>query len=331
MRVSYDMGAVGHWFEPAYCIELAQDAEKAGFDVIWMGDHFLPWFHTHAHSPQAWVWIAAAAQKTSSVNIGSGATAPMFKYHPGVVAQAFATLGNLYPGRIELIVGTGEALNEGPFIDAWPRWQVRADMLVEAVELMRRFWSSEDYFTHAGKYFSLKNVLCYDKPGEPIPVYFSAYGPKAANVAGKHGDGLVTWGLKFDYTRKEIVPNFERGAISVGRDPSRLPKLAWVDCGLGEPKRLLEKFRNSSAAWFIPANYDEPNPRKTELNAQKLTDDEITKMALLTEEPKDFLDVIERSREEGMDHVIFSDSSFDPKTTIGAFGKHVIPRVKKRE
>jgi coenzyme F420-dependent glucose-6-phosphate dehydrogenase len=329
MKVSYDMGAVGHWFDPSYCLELAVYAEKAGFDVVWMGDHFLPWFHTHAHSPQAWVWMASAAEKTRKMSIGSAATAPMFKYHPAVVAQAFATLGSLYPGRIELIVGTGEALNENPFLTAWPKWQVRAEMLIEAVDIMRKFWTSKDYFTHIGNYFRLNNVLCYDKPGKAIPVYFSAYGPRAAYVAGQHGDGLATWGLKHDFTRKEIIPNFERGANAVGLDPSSLPKIAWVDFGFGEPKRLLKKFRNSSAAWFIPANYDEPDPRKTELNAKKMTDTEIKKMAILTEEPGDFVDVIERSRDEGMDHVIFSDSSFNPKSTINAFRKYVIPRVKR--
>ncbi len=328
MRISYDMGAVGHWFDPRYCLELVVEAERAGFDVVWMGDHFLPWFHTHAHSPQAWVWMASAAEKTQRMSIGSGATAPMFKYHPGVVAQAFATMGNMFPGRIELIVGTGEALNEGPFLDAWPGWKVRSEMLIEAVDLIREFWTSDDYFTHAGKYFKLKNVFCYDKPGRPIPVYFSAYGPKAARVAGAHGDGLVTWGLKYGYTRKEILPRFEEGARAAGRDPSTLSKVAWVDCGFGEPKRLLEKFRNSSAAWFIPANYDEPDPRKTELNAKKMSDEDITKMALLTEEPGDLLEAVKRSREEGMGHVIFSDSSFDPKATIAAIGKHVIPQVK---
>jgi coenzyme F420-dependent glucose-6-phosphate dehydrogenase len=273
--------------------------------------------------------MASAAQKTNKMNIGSAATAPMFKYHPAVVAQAFATLGSLYHGRIELIVGTGEALNENPFLTAWPKWHVRAEMLVEAVEVMQKFWTSEDYFTHIGHYFRLNNAFCYDKPGNPIPVYFSAYGPRAAYVAGRHGDGLATWGLKHEFTKKEIIPNFERGARSAGRDPSTLPKIAWVDCGFGEPKRLLEKFRNSSAAWFIPGNYDEPDPRKTEKNAKKMTDAEIKKMAILTEEPGDFVDIVERSRDEGMDHVIFSDSSFDPRSTIAAFGKSVIPRVKR--
>jgi alkanesulfonate monooxygenase SsuD/methylene tetrahydromethanopterin reductase-like flavin-dependent oxidoreductase (luciferase family) len=203
-------------------------------------------------------------------------------------------------------------------------------MLVEAVQLMRKFWESDDYFTHNGEYFRLKNVFCYDKPGVPIPVYFSAYGPKAAFVAGQYGDGLVTWGLKHAYTRKEILPNFERGASSRGRDASKLPKIAWVDIGYGEPKKLVEKFRNSSASWFIPSNYDEPDPRKIEQYTKKTTDDEIRSMAMLTEETGDLVEVVKRAREEGMNHVIFSDSSFDPKATISAIGKSVIPRVRGR-
>ncbi len=92
-------------------------------------------------------------------------------------------------------------------------------MLVEAVSLMRKFWTSADYFTHDGKYFTANNIFCYDKPKKGIPVYFSAYGPKAAAVAGRYGDGLVTWGLKFDYTRQTILPSFEDGVRSAGKRP----------------------------------------------------------------------------------------------------------------
>jgi coenzyme F420-dependent glucose-6-phosphate dehydrogenase len=273
--------------------------------------------------------MSAAAGRTQQIGVGSGATAPMFKYHPAVVAQSFATLASLYPGRIKLAVGTGEAMNENPFIDEWPSWKIRSEMLVEAVQLIRRYWTSEDYFTHEGKYFKARSVFCYDKPPKMIPIYFSAYGPKAAVMAGKHADGLLTWGLKFDYTREHIVPNFEKGARFAGRDPETIEKIAWVDCGFGEPKELLEKFRRSSAAWFLPLNYDEPDPRVTEKNACSMSEDEIRKMALVTDDAEEFIRIIERSAREGMDHVIFSDSSAHPDQTIAALGSEVLPHFRE--
>ncbi len=124
MNISYDIGAAAHWLEPEYCLKLAVLAERTGFRTIWVGDHFLPWFHTGAHSPQAWVWVASAASRTSRMCVGTAATVPMFKYHPAVVGQAFATLESLFPGRIKMIVGTGEAINESPFLDSWPPWSV---------------------------------------------------------------------------------------------------------------------------------------------------------------------------------------------------------------
>jgi coenzyme F420-dependent glucose-6-phosphate dehydrogenase len=273
--------------------------------------------------------MAAAAERTQGIGIGSGVTVPMFKYHPAVVAQAFATLACLFPGRIKIAVGTGEPINENPFIDTWPSWKVRGEMLVEAVELIRKFWNSDDYFTHEGKYFKAKNIFCYDNPPKPVPIYFSAYGPKAAVMAGKYGDALLTWGLKFDFTRETIIPNFEKGARSVGRDPKAIEKVAWIDIGYGDPKELLEKFRRSSAAWFLPANYDEADPRKTEKNAYTMSDQEIRKMAIVTENTEDFIRIAERSRKEGMNHVIFSDSSAHPDTTIAAFGRDVLPHFAK--
>jgi alkanesulfonate monooxygenase SsuD/methylene tetrahydromethanopterin reductase-like flavin-dependent oxidoreductase (luciferase family) len=229
-----------------------------------------------------------------------------------------------------MIVGTGEAMNERPFLAEWPKWKTRAEMLVEAVDLMRKYWSSEEYFSFKGKYFNMDMIMCYDRSPSKIPVYFSAYGPKAALIAGEHADGLCTWGTKFDYTKNEILPNFEKGARAAGRDPKSLLKIAWVDIGFGEQKTLLDKFRKSSASWFIEANYDEPDPRKTEKNAYSMTDEEIRKMAIITDDPEDFVKIVERDERDGFDVVIFSDSSLYPEQTVAEMKRAVIPHFKSK-
>lgn len=109
--LDYDVGAVSTSFEPSNCLKITSMVEKAGFNVAWIGDHLLPWFHTEAHAPQAWVLMSSAAERTKRISIGCDVTVPLYRYHPIIAAQAFATMGNIYPGRIIMGVGTGEGMN----------------------------------------------------------------------------------------------------------------------------------------------------------------------------------------------------------------------------
>jgi G6PDH family F420-dependent oxidoreductase len=324
LKVSYDIGAASDWFEPRYCLDLASKAERAGFYSIWVQDHFLPWYHTHAHCPQAWVWIAAAAERTKKVKLVSGVTAPMFKYHPAVVAHAFATMGAMYPHRIILGVGSGEAMNEAPFIENFPGWKVRFEMLIEAVQLIRQYWSSQDYFSFNGKYFKLKNAFCYDKPATPIPIYFSAYGPKGAFLAGQHGDHLVTWGVDLDYMRKTTFPQFEKGAKQAGKNPSQMEKAIYLDFAYGNHNAVIDKIKQSSASWFLPSNYTEPDPRKIQANVADISAETIEKSVFIAESLDDITEFLERYQKAGVEHVVLSDSSPDPDATISVFEKRVL-------
>ncbi|HLA18002.1 MAG TPA: LLM class flavin-dependent oxidoreductase, partial [Dehalococcoidia bacterium] len=98
-------------FPPGELIEYAVAAEVAGFDAVWASDHFHPWQDNQGHAGQAWITLAAIGQRTSRITMGTAVTCPIYRYHPAIVAQAFATLGLLYPGRVFLGAGTGEAVN----------------------------------------------------------------------------------------------------------------------------------------------------------------------------------------------------------------------------
>lgn len=329
-KISYDVGPAGAWFEPAYTLELAKRVEEAGFDAVWFGDHFLPWFHTHAHSPHAWVWLAAAASKTKTIPVGSDITVPMFKYHPLIVAQGFATMERLFPGRVLLGVGTGEAINETPFIDHWPTWKERAESLAEAVQLMRKYWSEADYFSFEGNYFKVKSVFCYDKPKRGLPIYWSAFGRKSAKIGGLYADHLMTSGSP-ENLRDNIIPHFLDSAKSVGRDLEKVERCVYIDGGYGNLRKLVSKYRLSAGS-LIPENFDERDPRKIELSTSRLTDDEILNKTCLYSSPEQFVELIDKYMKAGVNHFLFGDWGYDPVRTVTMFRSKVLPyfAIKRR-
>ena len=178
-------------FSPASLVEAAVHAEQAGFDSVWASDHVHPWQENQGHAGNAWLTLAAIGQRTAGVMLGTAVTCPIYRNHPALVAQAFATLGELYPGRVFLGVGTGEAVNELPAGGGWGPYDERISRLREAVTLIRRLWT-QDRVTHAGPAFPIANAKIYDQPVEPIPIYIAASGPRSAALAGEIGDGWIT-------------------------------------------------------------------------------------------------------------------------------------------
>ncbi len=322
-KISYDVGPAGAWFEPAYTIELAKRVEQAGFDAAWYGDHFLPWFHTHAHSPHAWVWLTAAAAATTRIPVGSDITVPMFKYHPLIVAQGFATMERLFPGRVLLGVGTGEAINEAPFVNRWPTWKERADGLAEAVQLMRKYWAEADYFSFDGKYYSVKNVFCYDKPKKGIPIYWSAFGPRSAKIGGRFADHLMTSGSP-ENIRDHVFPTFLESAKLAGRNPDKIENCVYLDGGYGDLKKLVSKYRLSAGS-LIPENFNERDPRKIEASTTSLTDDYILDKTCLFSSPDQFIELIDKYKKAGMNHFLFGDWGYNPLRTVEMFRTKVLP------
>ena len=205
-------------FSPADLVEAAVAAEQAGFDSVWASDHFQPWQEKQVHAGNAWLTLAAAGQRTSRVLLGTAVTCPIYRNRPALVAQAFATLGVLYPGRVFLGVGTGEAVNELPAGGGWGPYRERRALLREAIELIRKLWN-EDRVTHEGPGFSIANAKIYDKPSTPIPIYVAASGPRSAALAGEVGDGWMTNSAAL-LESPDIVKAFRDGASVAGVDPS---------------------------------------------------------------------------------------------------------------
>jgi G6PDH family F420-dependent oxidoreductase len=158
-------------------IEIGVSAEQSGFDLLATSDHFQPWQANEAHSGEAWATLGALSQRTQRVWMGTTVTCPTFRYNPAVVAEAFATLDSLAPGRIFLGIGSGEALNEQAAIGSWPKWPERSERLVEATDIIRQMWTGKQ-IAHEGKYYNV-NARLFDRPERTIPLLMAANGPKA--------------------------------------------------------------------------------------------------------------------------------------------------------
>jgi coenzyme F420-dependent glucose-6-phosphate dehydrogenase len=217
--IQLDIGE--NYYDPRQFVDAAVYAEGLGFKTAWFGDHFVPWFHSGRRSAFVWPVLGVALDRTSKIRLGPLVTTPLgARYHPALIAQASATLDNMYPGRLLLGVGTGEALNETPFWhDRWPEWEERIARLTEGITLMKKLWNSKKPFSFHGKFFSAKFYYLYTKPKNKIPTYFSAIGRRAAYYAGFHADHLVTMSPRnsIEKLEKEILPEFERGCRDAGK------------------------------------------------------------------------------------------------------------------
>src|SRR5215831_16572351 len=224
LRLGYKASA--EQFGPRELLDFAVQAEACGFDSVVVSDHFQPWRHTGGHAPFSFAWLGAVGARTERVMLGTSVVTPTFRYHPSVVAQAMATLGVLFPGRVMLGIGTGESLNEvAPTGIEWPNFRERFARLREAVTLMRKLWS-EDFVSFEGTYYKTHDATIYDKPKGGVPLYIAAGGPQMARYAGRVGDGFIcTSGKGAELYRDQLLPALAEGARAAGREPNSLDRL----------------------------------------------------------------------------------------------------------
>src|SRR4051794_37201606 len=191
MRIGYFLSC--EEFGPAELLRQARMAEEAGFESLWISDHYHPWNDEQGVSPFVWSVIGALSQVTDRIPVTTAVTCPTIRIHPAVMAQAAATAAAMLPGRFRFGVGTGEALNEHILGDHWPSADVRLEMLEEAIEVIRELWTGRQV-SHDGTHYLVENARIYTLPEEPPPILVSGFGPKAVDVAARIGDGFVQVG-----------------------------------------------------------------------------------------------------------------------------------------
>ena len=232
--------------------EYAVAAEKAGFDLLDVSDHFHPWSEA-GQCPFTWTWLGATAVQTSKIQVGTGVTCPILRYHPAIIAQAAATVSCFAPRRTYLGVGTGEALNEYAVTREWPEHKERLERLEEAIQLIRALWSGQEV-SFNGIYYQTQKAKLYTPPAAPIPIYISALVPHSAAFAGKYGDGLFSVGGKKPELYRQMIQSFENGAREAGKDPSRMPRL--IELNVAYTDKIDAAIQEQIKYWagtYIPA------------------------------------------------------------------------------
>jgi TAT-translocated FGD2 family F420-dependent dehydrogenase len=306
-------------------IELGVLAEEAGFDVVTSSDHLQPWQANQGHSGSAWLTLCAVGQRTRRVWLGTTVTCPTFRYHPAVVAQNFASLAALYPGRIFLGLGSGEALNEQAATGEWPHWNERSERLVEASELIRRLWSGAKT-DHQGRYYAVSARL-FDPPPRPVPLLMAANGPKAMNRAGRYADGLVTDPKTWKKHRNE----FESGWNLVGKP--RASRSVFIEHyvvvgGEGDARAAAELWRFGPKAWNPYYNISDP-ARIQELAEAEIPLEAVYEDWVVSTDPAVHAKAILDLFDEGATEVNVHSGQPDQRRVIAFYGDEVLPRVRR--
>ena len=312
-------------YSPRSHVGYSQQAENAGFDTVWTSDHLHPWWHSGAHCGAAWPWMATAFERTESVRIGTGVTPPIRRYHPGLIAQIFATLGNLYPGRVFCCLGTGEAMNEMPLGFDWPEYSERYGLLIDACEIIRKLWEG-GFNTHNGKYWQIDTMKLYTLPNEPIPLYIAGNGPSTAKVAGRYADGFLTTIDDIDEYRETLEPALEQGAAEADRDPSEIKRIKHLsvsyDTDFEKAYDGIERWQGPVTIGFDNEIYD---PREIEREAKQRARDNWDDWGLVTTDIDDIRSEIDRFDRAGFDEVELISASPDQEKFIKDMGASVLP------
>jgi len=318
-------------FGPRPLLELAVLAEEKGFDSIWVSDHYQPWRHTNGHAPFSLAWLGALGERTRRVEMGTSVLTPTFRYHPAVVAQAFATLGVMYPGRVNLGIGTGESMNEVPVIGIeWPEFRERFRRLSEATKLIRRLWT-EDFVEFDGDYYHVHGATVYDRPERPVPIYVGASGEVAARFAGRQGDGFIcTSGKGPELYRDRLLPAVREGAEAAGRDFDSIEKTIEVKVAFDTDRSRALADTRIWAALALPAEDKVAvhSPLEMEERAAGVTDPE--RRWLVSDDPEEHVEQVAPYLELGFTHLIFHHPGDDQARFLDLYAKEILPRLRQK-
>ncbi|HYS47224.1 MAG TPA: glucose-6-phosphate dehydrogenase (coenzyme-F420) [Xanthobacteraceae bacterium] len=319
-------------FGPRELIEFSVLAENLGFDSVFVSDHFQPWKHTGGHAPQSLAWLGALGAKTSRVLIGTSVLTPSFRYHPSFVAQAFGTLGAMFPGRVILGVGTGESLNEVPATGvAWPEFKERFARLREALDLIRRLWR-EERVTFEGTYYRTVNATVYDRPDAPVPIYVAAAGAVVAKYAGRAGEGFITTsGKAAALYRDTLLPSVAAGLEAAGRKDT-IDKMIEMKVSYDtDLARAMEDTREWAALALSPEQKTSvEDPIEMEKLAATLSAQQAATRWIVSTDPDEQVERIRPYVELGFRHLVFHAPGPDQERFLRLYAKDVLPRLRAR-
>jgi coenzyme F420-dependent glucose-6-phosphate dehydrogenase len=321
-------------FGPTELLDYSCLAEECGYDSVWISDHFQPWRHSHAHAPFSLAWLGALGAKTRRIVMGTSVLTPTFRYHPSVVAQAFGTLGMLFPERVVLGLGTGESLNEVPASGIeWPEQKERTARFREAIRLIRALWT-EERVSFDGEYYKTRLATVYDRPAKPVPLYIAGAGPFMAKLAGLEGDGFIcTSGKKWELYTETLLPNLAAGLEASGRTAAAgYDRLIEMKVSFDtDRERALDDTRHWAALALTPQEKtDVEDPIEMERLADALPVERTASRWIVSTDPAEMVEKIARYVELGFNHLVFHGPGDDQARFIRLFGERVLPLLRKR-
>lgn len=319
-------------FGPRELVEIAVAAEAAGMDSVAVSDHFQPWRVNGGHAPFSLAWMAAVGERTERVKIGTSVMTPTFRYNPAVIAQAFATMACMYPDRIFLGAGTGEALNEYAtgFQGEWPEFKERFARLRESVRLMRELWSGE-IVNFEGDYYHTKDAVLFDIPEKPVPVYIAAGGPVVAKYAGRVGDGMIcTSGKGMELYTDKLIPAAEEGSALAGRDFSALDKMIEIKISYDpDPELALENTRFwAPLSLTAEQKHSVNSSAEMERLADELPIEQVAKRWIVASDPDEAVAAVKQYVDAGLNHLVFHAPGHDQRRFLDNFQRDLEPRLR---
>lgn len=322
-------GAVGYMlaseqFASSELVQIGAYASARGFHLLATSDHFQPWQANEGHASKAWVTLGVLGAHAQSW-MGTTVTCPTMRYNPAIVAEAFATVSNHYPGRIFLGVGSGEALNEKAATGAWPGWQERWDRLIEAMAVIRALWSGQEV-SHDGRFYKVHGRL-YDPPAEPIPMLTAANGKKSMRLAGQCGDGLITDPETWQKHRQEWV----EGARSAGKNPADMPVLVEQYVVVGDHQAALrpaELWRFGPKAFKTYYNVASP-VRIEQLADQQIPISQVLQSWAVGADPQVHIDKLRQLFDSGVSIVNVHCAQADQRMVLDFYGREVLPHFRQ--
>ena len=328
LRLGYKASA--EQFGPSELADYAVQAEELGFDSVFTSDHLQPWRHDGGHAPAALPWLGAIGARTSRILLGTSVLTPTFRYHPAVVAQAFATLGCLYPDRMVLGVGSGESLNEVPLGLTWPDGKERFARLKEAVTLIQQLWT-EDRVDFEGTYYRTERATIYDKPAKPVPIYIGASGPAATRLAGRIADGFITTSGKADALyRDTLIPALSEGASKVGRTLSDIDLLIEMKVSFDHDKvRALDDTKHWAALALTPEEkIHVEDPIEMQRLADALPVERAASRWIVSDDPDEHVTKIKHYLDLGFNHLVFHAPGPDQSRFLTLYSQEILPRLR---
>ncbi|GAA1081909.1 glucose-6-phosphate dehydrogenase (coenzyme-F420) [Tsukamurella spumae] len=319
-------------FGPRELVEIAVAAEAAGMDSVAVSDHFQPWRVNGGHAPFSLAWMAAVGERTERVKIGTSVMTPTFRYNPAVIAQAFASMACMYPDRIFLGAGTGEALNEYAtgFQGEWPEFKERFARLREAVRLMRELWSGE-VVNFEGEYYHTKDAVLFDIPERPVPVYIAAGGPVVAKYAGRMGDGMIcTSGKGMELYTDKLIPAAAEGAELGGRDFDALDKMIEIKISYDpDPALALENTRFwAPLSLTAEQKHSVNSSAEMERLADELPIEQVAKRWIVSSDPDEAVAAVKQYVDAGLNHLVFHAPGHDQRRFLTNFQRDLEPRLR---